>query len=132
MQPELNLTQDQIKKFNDLQGKHVEEVSSVRQAIFQKQLESDRLFLEASPDASRLTALQKEISMLQAQVAEKSLSYQLQARKLLTAEQLTLVPSGCNFGCNTRCYDYPAGYAYGGGHGHGRGHGRGHRRGCRW
>ena len=131
MQPGLNLTQDQTKAFNDLQGKHVEEVSSVRQAIVQKQLESDRLFLEASPDASRLTALQKEIAMLQAQMGEKSLSYQLKARKLLTAEQLTLVPSGCNFGFNTMSYDRPAGYGYGGGHGHERGHGRGYRHGCR-
>jgi len=155
-QPGLALTADQTNSFNDLQSKHVAEVSSVRQAIVQKQLESDRLFLDASPDAVRLTALQKEISALQAQVAEKSLSYQLQARKLLTAEQLNQVPPGCNFGCNTRCYNGPAGqgynrgagqgynrgaglgydrgagYGYDCGQGYGRGHGRGHRRGCRW
>jgi len=141
-QPGLNLTDDQTKAFNELQSKHAAEVSSVRQAIIQKQLESDRLFLDASPDAARLSALQKEISTLQAQVAEKSLSYQLQARKLLTAEQLRQVPPGCNFGCNARCYNGPAGNGYnreagyrydsGRGNGRGYGHGRGHRRGCRW
>ncbi len=130
IQPGLSLTQDQIKEFNDLQSSHLEEISAVRQTIVQKQLETDRLFLEASPDASRLSALQKEISDLQTRMDEKSLSYQLKARKLLTAEQLTRVPSGCNFGFNARCYDRPAGY--GCGSGYGRGHGRGHRRGCRW
>jgi Spy/CpxP family protein refolding chaperone len=136
----LNLTQDQTNAFNDLQSKHVGEVSSVRQAIIQKQLESDRLFLDDSPDAAKLSALQKEISALKAQVAEKSLSYQLHARKLLTAEQLNQVPPGCNFGCNTRGsnrgagqgYDRQEGYDYDCGQGYGRGHGRGHRRGCRW
>ena len=152
----LNLTDDQTKAFNNLQCNHVKEVRSVRQAIMQKQLESDRLFLDASPDAARLSALQKEISTLKAQVAEKNLSYQLQARKLLTAEQLNQVPPGCNFGCNTRGYNRGAGQGYdrsagyGGrsgygrdsgygcdsgydcGQGYGRGHGRGHRRGCRW
>jgi Spy/CpxP family protein refolding chaperone len=136
----LNLTDDQTNAFNDLQSKHVAGVSSVRQAIIQKQLESDRLFLDASPDAARLSELQKEISTLKAQVAEKSLSYQLHARKLLTAEQLNQVPPGCNFGCNTRGsnrgagqgYDRQEGYDYNCGQGYGRGHGRGHRRGCRW
>jgi Spy/CpxP family protein refolding chaperone len=136
----LNLTQDQTNAFNDLQSKHVGEVSSVRQAIIQKQLESDRLFLDASPDSARLSALQKGISTLQAQVAEKSLSYQLQARKLLTAEQLNQVPPGCNFGCNTQGSNRGAGngyarqaeYGYDCGQGYGRGHGRGHRGGCRW
>jgi len=136
----LNLTDDQTSAFNELQSKHVEEVSSARQAIIQKQLESDRLFLDVSPDAARLSALQNEISTLQAQVAEKSLSYQLQARKLLSAEQLRQVPPGCNFGCNLRCnngpagngYNRGAGSGYGSGQGYGRGHGRGHRGGCRW
>jgi len=132
IQPGLNMTQDQTQEFNDLQSKHLEEFSSVRQAIIQKQLETDRLFLDASPDASRLTALQKEIATLQVKMGEKSLSYQLKARKILTADQLTQVPSGCNFGFNTMSYDRPAGYGYGDGHGYGRGHGRGHRRGCRW
>ena len=141
-QPGLNLTQDQTNAFNDLQSKHVGEVSSVRQAIIQKQLESDRLFLDASPDSAKLTALQKEISALKAQVAEKSLSYQLHARKLLTAEQLNQVPAGCNFGCNTRGSNRGAGYGHdrstdyvydhGQEYGRGYGHGRGHRRGCRW
>jgi len=139
-QPGLNLTADQTNAFNDLQSNHVAEVSSVRQAIRQKQLESDRLFLDASPDAAKLTALQKEISALKAQVAEKNLSYQLQARKLLTAEQLNQVPPGCNFGCNTRGYnrgpgsgyDRGAGYGNDCDQGYGRGHGRGHRGGCRW
>lgn len=139
-QPNLNLTDDQTKAFNDLQSKHVAEVSSVRQAIMQKQLESDRLFLDASPDAAKLTALQNEVSALKAQVAEKNLAYKLQARKLLTAEQLTMVPPGCNFGCNPRGYnrgagngyDQPAGYGNDCGSGYGRGCGRGHRGGCRW
>ena len=127
--PGLNLTQDQSKEFNDLQNHHLEEISSVRQTIIQKQLETDRLFLAAAPDASRLTAIQKEISDLQARMDEKSLSYQLKARKLLTTEQLTRVPSGCNFGFNAMHHNLPVGY--GCNSRYGRGHGRGHRRGCR-
>jgi Spy/CpxP family protein refolding chaperone len=132
VQPGLNLTQDQSKRFNDLQSENLKGIGPVSQTITQKQLEIDSIFLDASPDPSRLAELQKEISKLQAQLDEKRLSYQLNARKILTAEQLTLVPSGCSFGFNAMRYDSAAGYGYGCNKGSGRGHGRGHRRGCRW
>jgi Spy/CpxP family protein refolding chaperone len=132
IRPGLNLTQDQSKKFNDLQNENLKEIGTVSQSITQKQLEIDRLFLDEPPDPSRLTKVQKEISDLQDRLDEKSLSYQLNARKILTAEQLTLVPNGCSFGFNSIRYDRPAGYGYGYGQGYERGHGRGHRRGCRW
>jgi len=140
IQPGLDLNQDQVKEFNNLQNGHLKEISSVRQSIIQKQLETDRLFLNESPDVSRLTTLQKEISDLQARMNEQSLSYQLKARKILTSEQLTRVPSGCNFGFNAMRNDLSSEYGYGSGYGrgygcgsgYGRGHGRGHRRGCRW
>ena len=132
LQPGLNLTQDQSKGFNDLQSEILKEIGPVSQTITQKQLEMDSLMLDVSPDPSRLAELQKEISNLQAQLDNKRLSYQLKARKILTAEQLTLVPTGCGFGFNSMRYDRPAGYGYGCNKGSGRGYGRGHRRGCRW
>lgn len=132
MSPGLGLSQEQAKQFSDLQNEYFEKTAALNQTMMQKLLEKDRLLLEETPDAPKLSSLQTEISDLSARLNQIRLSCQLKARTILTAEQLARVPSGCNFGFNTMRCGNPSGYGCGKGFGRGRGPGRGHGRGCWW
>jgi len=136
MQPGLNLTPDQTRAFTDLQNEFRGKITPLNQALTQKQLEKERLLAEKTPDGTALEKVQAEISSLEAELNQIGLSYQLKARTILTAEQLSRVPNGCGFGFYGLRTGYPAGYGTGYGYGRGRGcgkgrgFGRGH--GCRW
>jgi Spy/CpxP family protein refolding chaperone len=134
----VNLTQDQSAKMNSLHQSFAKETADLKTKIYQKQLDLNSLLLEQTPDAAKISALQKEISGLQLQLNEKSVSYQLEARKVLTPEQLAQLPAGCTFGFGNvtgRGQGYGCGMGPGCGSGYGRGYGcggPGYGRGCAW
>ena len=90
----LNLTQDQTAKLNSLHQAFWKDTAALNTRIEQKQLELKGLLLEPNPDAGKIASLQKEISGLQLQFNEKSVSCQLEARKILTPEQIAQLPGG--------------------------------------
>lgn len=94
--PCINLSQAQLTSMNSLQTALLKETIPLRSDITAKKLEMQRQLLEAAPDEKKAMQLQKEISVLKAQMSEKSLSYQFKARKLLTPEQISQLPPGCN------------------------------------
>jgi Spy/CpxP family protein refolding chaperone len=118
------------------------ETAGLNAKIYQKQLELNSLLLEQTPDAGKIAALQKEISGLQLQHNEKSVSYQLEARKVLTPEQIAQLPAGCTLGFGNLMGGggpgpgYGCGMGPGCGSGYGRGYGcgrgPGYGRGCAW
>jgi len=138
----VNLTQDQTAKMNTLYQAFGKDTADLTAKINQKQLELNGLLLQPAPDAGKISSLQKQISGLQLQLSEKSLSYQLEARKVLTPEQITQLPAGCALGFSNvtggggpgpgyGCGMAPGcGSGYGRGYGCGRGAGAG--RGCAW
>ena len=135
----LNLTQDQTAKLNTLHQAFGKDTADLSTRINQKQLELNSLLLEPTPDAGKIASLQKEISGLQLQFNEKSVSCQLEARKILTSEQIAQLPAGCTFGFGNvtgrgQGYGCGMGAGYGGGNGRGYGCGRGpgYGRGCAW
>ena len=135
----LNLTQDQTAKLNSLHQAFWKDTAALNTRIEQKQLELKGLLLEPNPDAGKIASLQKEISGLQLQFNEKSVSCQLEARKVLTPEQIAQLPAGCTFGFGNvtgrgQGYGCGMGAGYGGGNGRGYGCGRGpgYGRGCAW
>jgi hypothetical protein len=73
---------------------------------------------------------------LNEKLAEKSLSYQLGARKILTPDQITQLPPGCSLGFGNPFvgpgFGMSPGYGYGRGPGYGRGRGYGSGRGRCW
>ncbi len=118
-----NLTGEQITSFNNLQQVFVNDTANLRNELVQKRLEFQNLMVQVTPDAAAVTAKQKEVSDVMAKVAEKRTSYQLEARKLLTPEQVTQLPPGCTLGFGN-VYGgprYGAGQRYGAGMGFGRG-----------
>ena len=116
------------------------DTSSLNVKFDQKQLELNSLLLEPNPDAGNVAKLQKEISELQTRFNDKRINYQLESRKILTAEQIAQLPPGSTLGFgNLMCGPSPGygcgmGPGYGGGRGMGCGYGRGFGggRGCGW
>ena len=77
-----NLTEEQEKNLNALNRKLFDETASLKSEIWQKSDELEELLDSSTPDVGKATALQKEISDLKAKMAEKRLSYELEARKI--------------------------------------------------
>jgi Spy/CpxP family protein refolding chaperone len=94
----LNLSADQQKSIDTLHQGCWKVCAPLGNRIEQKQVELKGLLLEPKPDADKAKKLLKEISELQLQLNEKRLSCQLEARKILTPEQMSLLPPGCSFG----------------------------------
>jgi Spy/CpxP family protein refolding chaperone len=82
-----NLTEEQEKSLSALNRKFFDETASMRSEIWQKSDELEDMVGSATPDAEKATALQKEISDLKAKMAEKRLSYDLEARKIAPEAQ---------------------------------------------
>jgi Spy/CpxP family protein refolding chaperone len=136
----LNLTQEQTTKLNTMRQAFWKDTSSLNVKFDQKQLELNSLLLEPNPDSGKVVKLQKEISELQTQFSDKRINYQLESRKILTAEQIAQLPPGCTLGFGNLMggpgpgYGCGMGPGYGGGRGMGYGCGRGagFGRGCGW
>jgi Spy/CpxP family protein refolding chaperone len=122
----LNLTEDQQKKLDSLYQTYGKDVAKLHNKLGQKQLEMNSLLLEPNPDQSKVTNLQKEVSGLQSNLDNKSISYQLEARKILTPEQIAQLPPGCSLGFGTMMGGYGQGYGCGRGPGYGCGRGPGY------
>jgi zinc resistance-associated protein len=101
-------TPEQQQKLNSLDQKFFNETSSLRNNIWNKQNEMTQLLNGENPDTAKLQTLQKELSTLKSQMAEKRLAYRLETRKV--------APQG----------------TYGGGYGRGRGGYGGNRGGACW
>jgi Spy/CpxP family protein refolding chaperone len=97
----LNLSAEQQKGFDKLHQGCWKECAPLGNRIEQKQVELKGALLEPKPDAGKARKMLKEISELQLQLDEKRLSCQLEARKILTPEQMAKLPPGCSlgFGC---------------------------------
>lgn len=125
------LSPDQQKSMNSLRQAFVKETAPVTAALQQQQIEMNSLMLDPAPDAAKVAALQKEISGLQAQLDAKRVYYQVEARKLLSADQVAQLPPGCVMGFGGPSYcGMGAGRGCGMGSGYGRGRGMGCGMGC--
>lgn len=89
-----SLTSDQIAKLQELRRKFVEETASLRGAILTKRLELQALWRNSKADEKTLRDKEKELRELQNQWRDKWIEHRLEARKLLTPEQLASLPCG--------------------------------------
>ena len=76
------LTPEQQSKMNALDQNFFNETSTLRNNIWSKQTEMTLLLNGENPDPAKLQTLQKEISGLKGQMAEKRLAYRLETRKV--------------------------------------------------
>ncbi|MBN1848910.1 MAG: periplasmic heavy metal sensor [Deltaproteobacteria bacterium] len=88
--PQPNLTDEQRTQLDQLHKKFYDETVQIRNELGSKSLELNNLLRSSNPDATKVKALQKEISDLRAKLDEKRVDFDLEARKI--------VPEGYDFG----------------------------------
>ena len=107
-----NLTSEQKSSLDALDRKFYEETRDLRDQIWTKSGELDSVLDSSNPDIDKAKALQKEISDLRAKLDEKTVTYELEARKIVPGQRLG--------------YGHGPGYGYHmGPYGHMMGHGPG-------
>jgi len=116
--PGINLTAEQTAKLNSLQQAFLNETLPMRNEMASKAMEVRTLMAQPGTDAAKITAKQREIFALQQKLQEKPLTYQSDARNILSPQQLSALPPGCGLG-------FAAGTGYGGGYGRGMGYSSG-------
>lgn len=121
----LNLTAEQTAKIQDGRTAFFKDTAGLRSDIFKKKQDLDVLMLEPTVDAVKAKKLQEEIYALKGQMAQKRLQAQLDARAVLTPEQIKLLPPGCNMGIGRggRGMGRGCDKGFSGGRGQGRGRG---------
>lgn len=83
----LGLTQEQNSQLQAMRERHFKEISPLQERLFSKRQELRLLWANPNPDAGQVTAKQKEIAQIQAQIQELTTKHQLEARSILTPEQ---------------------------------------------
>lgn len=95
---DLNLSEDQIKKLQDLRLEHHKEMLEVRNTFQTKQLELRALILSEQPDQVNIDSLVEKMGELWTDMQKKALDYQLKIRDILTEQQWKKLFSHRSFG----------------------------------
>jgi Spy/CpxP family protein refolding chaperone len=128
-----NLTPEQKAKFQELRGKLDDETAQLKGNMLTKRLELRSLWTDPKADPKAIMEKEKELRDLQNQMRDKMIQYKLEAREILTPEQLAEFGShwGMNHGYGMR---HGMGHGMGPGMEHewgpGMGHGMGYGCGC--
>lgn len=96
--PGLNLTQEQTERLQNLHDQFFKETATLRTDLRKKQLALETLLIEPSVDGDAAGKLQADISALESRLDQKRMQYQIEARKILTPDQLAELPPGCTMG----------------------------------
>jgi zinc resistance-associated protein len=82
-----SLTPEQTSRIQTIQQANFQEISPLREQLFAKRTELRNLWLTQNPDQAKITALQKDMLNIRAQLQEKSNTARLEIREVLTPEQ---------------------------------------------
>jgi Spy/CpxP family protein refolding chaperone len=82
------LTPEQRAKFQELRRKFIGETAQLRGAILTKRLELRSLWADPKADSQAIMNKEKELGDLQNQLRDRIVQNRLEARKLLTPEQI--------------------------------------------
>ena len=91
--PVPDLTAEQSAQIQALRDGFLKEIEPLQRERFAKQTELRTLWASSSSDSAAISAKQKEIFNLQAQLQEKGTNLGLEIRKILTPEQLAQIPA---------------------------------------
>ena len=89
----LDLTAEQTQKINAMREAHLKEIKPLQDQIYAKSGDLRLLWLAKTPDQEKILALQKEVRNLRDQLTDKMTGFRLEARKVLTPEQLAKIQS---------------------------------------
>lgn len=91
---QLNLTEEQATKIRNLRETFQQETMPLRDELLVKRFRLRELFMNPRVDAQEILAAQREISEMESKLQERAMILQLDIRKILTPEQLKLMPPG--------------------------------------
>jgi|GEM_PF-541175 len=95
----LNLTAEQKASLEALKEGYKKEAQPLREKMMTKRGELRALWLEDNPDAAKIKAAQKEMSLLRDQMTDKMTTFRLSAIALLTPEQKGELQRFCQTKC---------------------------------
>jgi len=78
-----NLTPEKAAQLQTMRESFLKEITPLQSELFAKRSEMRILWTSANPDGVKITALQKDMQDLQGKLQEKSLQYNLEARKIM-------------------------------------------------
>jgi len=84
-----SLTPEQKTKFQELHQKFVDETAKLQGSILTKRLELQSLWTNPKADSKAILDKEKELRELKNQMRDKAVQSKLEARKLLTPEQIS-------------------------------------------
>ena len=90
----LQLSEEQVKRIEDIRGRFAEDSSELRTAIREKKEELDRWFRDPNSGTDRIVEGQKALFTLKGQMGEMAMDARLKIRGELKAEQLRGLPAG--------------------------------------
>jgi Spy/CpxP family protein refolding chaperone len=111
-----SLTPEQQTKFQELRQKFNDETAQLRGTMLTKRLELQSLWTNPKADPKAILEKEKEFRSLQNQMKDKAVQLKLEARTILTPEQLSEFGPGLGMGRG-----FGGGHMMGGRHGMGRG-----------
>jgi len=110
----LRISPEQNEAILSIQDKFLSETTSTQNDLTSNYLVLQTMLSQPTVDDAAIIAKQNEIVAEQQKLQEVALKYGLEAKAVLTPEQISLLPPGCTMG-----------FIFGGGYGVGRGFGRG-------
>jgi len=125
-----SLTPEQQTKIQELRQKFTDETAQLRGTMLTKRIELQSLWRNPKADPKAILEREKEMRGLQDQMKDKAVQFKLEARKILTPEQISQFGAGRGMG-----HGFGGGHMMGGRHGMaqggmGPGYGMGPGRGC--
>ncbi len=93
-----SLTPEQQTKFQELRQRFNDETAQLRGAMLAKRLELQSLWTNPKADPKAILEKEKEFRGLQDQMRDKAVQFKLEARKILTPEQLSQFGPGWGMG----------------------------------
>jgi Spy/CpxP family protein refolding chaperone len=90
----LNLSAEQTAKLASLREAAFKEIAPLKEKLFSTRNELRNLWLEATPNEAKITALQREVRNQMGQLQDRMTAFRLEAAKLLTQEQRDKLRAG--------------------------------------
>jgi Spy/CpxP family protein refolding chaperone len=94
----LNLTEEQSVKLRESRESYLKDTLAWRNELVVKRFDLRDMLRNSQPDPNQVLAKQREISELESRIEERAVIHQLEMRKVLTPEQLQLLPPHFGFG----------------------------------
>jgi Spy/CpxP family protein refolding chaperone len=88
----LNLTEEQTARLQQLRDSYLQDTMEWRNELLIKRFDLRDLMNNPKADTNAILGKQREISELESKIQERALLFQIEMRKVLTPEQIQLLP----------------------------------------